>query len=79
MPSAPQCLRRADTPRCRYADGALDDPHPRPQRVKWDRLSYPNTDVSSSEERIERAKDDWRNRRFPRVPGDEIEFIPLPE
>jgi redox-sensitive bicupin YhaK (pirin superfamily) len=34
--------------------------------------------VSSSEARIERAKDDWRNRRFPRVPGDELERIPLP-
>jgi len=35
--------------------------------------------VSSSKERIERAKDDWRNRRFPAVPGDDQEFIPLPE
>jgi len=35
--------------------------------------------VSSSKERIERAKDDWQNRRFPTVPGDEVEFIPLPE
>jgi redox-sensitive bicupin YhaK (pirin superfamily) len=35
--------------------------------------------VSSSKERIERAKDDWRNRRFPKIPGDDVEFIPLPE
>jgi redox-sensitive bicupin YhaK (pirin superfamily) len=35
--------------------------------------------VSSSKERIERAKDDWRAGRFPRVPGDESEFIPLPD
>jgi redox-sensitive bicupin YhaK (pirin superfamily) len=35
--------------------------------------------VSSSKERIERAKDDWRNGRFGKVPGDETEFIPLPE
>ncbi len=35
--------------------------------------------VSSSEERIERAKQDWREGRFPKVPGDEDEFIPLPE
>lgn len=34
--------------------------------------------VSSSQQRIEQAKDDWRNRRFPLVPGDETEFIPLP-
>jgi redox-sensitive bicupin YhaK (pirin superfamily) len=35
--------------------------------------------VSSSLERIERAKADWREGRFPLVPGDEIERIPLPE
>jgi redox-sensitive bicupin YhaK (pirin superfamily) len=35
--------------------------------------------VSSSRERIERAKDDWRSGRFGKVPGDEKEFIPLPE
>ena len=35
--------------------------------------------VSSSQERIERAKDDWRQGRFGKVPGDEKEFIPLPE
>jgi redox-sensitive bicupin YhaK (pirin superfamily) len=34
--------------------------------------------VSSSPERIEQAKADWRAGRFPKVPGDEIEFIPLP-
>jgi redox-sensitive bicupin YhaK (pirin superfamily) len=35
--------------------------------------------VSSSLERIERAKADWRDDRFGRIPGDEIERIPLPE
>lgn len=34
--------------------------------------------VSSRKERIEQAKADWRERRFPTVPGDELEFIPLP-
>ena len=34
--------------------------------------------VSSRKERIEQAKDDWKNGNFPRVPGDETEFIPLP-
>ena len=34
--------------------------------------------VSSSEQRIEQAKLDWRNHRFAEVPG-ESEFIPLPE
>jgi redox-sensitive bicupin YhaK (pirin superfamily) len=33
--------------------------------------------VSSSLERIEQAKRDWRDGRFDGVPGDE-EFIPLP-
>jgi redox-sensitive bicupin YhaK (pirin superfamily) len=34
--------------------------------------------VSSSRDRIEQAKDDWRSRRFASVPGDDTEFIPLP-
>jgi redox-sensitive bicupin YhaK (pirin superfamily) len=34
--------------------------------------------VSSSRERIEQAKGDWRERRFPKVVGDEVEFVPLP-
>lgn len=33
--------------------------------------------VSSSKERIEQAASDWKSGRFPKVPGDEIEFIPL--
>jgi redox-sensitive bicupin YhaK (pirin superfamily) len=43
-----------------------------PRRVWWNF-------VSSSRERIEQAKADWREGRFPKVPGDETEFIPLPE
>ncbi|MCB4823373.1 pirin family protein [Roseicella aerolata] len=35
--------------------------------------------VSSSRERIEQAKADWQAGRFGKVPGDEQEFIPLPE
>jgi len=35
--------------------------------------------VSSSQERIDSAKEDWRQGRFSIVPGDETEFIPLPE
>ena len=35
--------------------------------------------VSSSRERIEQAKQEWRTGRFDIVPGDEEEFIPLPE
>lgn len=35
--------------------------------------------VSSSRERINQAKEDWRTGRFPLVPGDSEEFIPLPD
>ena len=34
--------------------------------------------VSSSKERIEKAKEEWRTGRFDIVPGDEEEFVPLP-
>lgn len=35
--------------------------------------------VSSRQERIAQAREDWRAQRFAKVPGDEDEFIPLPE
>lgn len=35
--------------------------------------------VSSSKERIEQAKEEWKTGRFDIVPGDEAEYIPLPE
>ncbi|MBL6457798.1 pirin family protein [Belnapia sp. T6] len=35
--------------------------------------------VSSSRDRIEQAKADWQAERFPKVPSDAVEFIPLPE
>jgi redox-sensitive bicupin YhaK (pirin superfamily) len=35
--------------------------------------------VSSSRDRINQAKEDWKAMRFPLVPGDDQEFIPLPE
>lgn len=35
--------------------------------------------VSSMKERIEQAKTDWQERKFPLVVGDEQEFIPLPQ
>ncbi len=35
--------------------------------------------VSSSRERIREAADQWRDGGFPKVPGDEEEFIPLPD
>ena len=35
--------------------------------------------VSSRKERIEEAKEEWKSGRFALIPGDETEFIPLPE
>jgi redox-sensitive bicupin YhaK (pirin superfamily) len=35
--------------------------------------------VSSRRERIEQAKEEWKKGWFGKVPGDEIEFIPLPD
>jgi len=35
--------------------------------------------VSSSKDRIEMAKADWRTGLFGKIPGDDQEFIPLPE
>ena len=34
--------------------------------------------VSFSKERIEQAKRDWQEQRFPDIPGDNHEFTPLP-
>ena len=35
--------------------------------------------VSSSRDRIERAKQEWKDGKFGLIPGDDQEFIPLPE
>ena len=35
--------------------------------------------VSSSRERINQAKEDWKALRFDLIPGDDQEYIPLPE
>lgn len=35
--------------------------------------------VSSSKDRIRAAKEDWKQGRYPLVPGDETDFIPLPD
>jgi len=47
------------------------EPLPEPRHRYWNF-------VSSSAERIEQAKADWREHRFAEVPGD-ADFIPLPE
>ncbi len=48
------------------------DPMDGPRHIWWNF-------VSSSEERISQAKEEWRRGRFDIVPGDAEEFIPLPE
>jgi len=35
--------------------------------------------VSSSRDRINQAKEDWKALRFPLIPGDDKEYIPLPQ
>lgn len=34
--------------------------------------------VSHSKERLKQAKEDWKNKKFPKVPGDDT-YIPIPE
>lgn len=46
------------------------EPLPEKRHIYWNFVSH-------SKERIEQAKEDWRERRFPGVSG-ETEFIPLP-
>lgn len=46
------------------------EPFPEPRHIYWNF-------VSSTKDRIEQAKDDWRNGRFPEIAG-ETEFVPLP-
>jgi len=43
-----------------------------PRHIEWNF-------VSSSQARIDQAKADWKEGRFPLVPGDEHERVPLPE
>jgi hypothetical protein len=45
------------------------EPFPKSRHIYWNLLS-------SSKDRIEQAKDDWRHSRFPTIAG-ETEFIPL--
>jgi hypothetical protein len=61
-----------------FADGAArvmllgGAPLDGPRRIWWNF-------VSSSKNRIEVAKSDWRSGLFGKIPGDDQEFIPLPE
>lgn len=46
------------------------DPFPEERYIEWNF-------VSSSRERLQKAKEDWRAKRFPQVPGD-YTYVPLP-
>jgi redox-sensitive bicupin YhaK (pirin superfamily) len=48
------------------------EPLSEPRFIEWNF-------VSSSLDRIAQAKKDWKAGRFATVPGDDLEFIPLPE
>lgn len=47
------------------------EPFPEERFINWNF-------VSSDKAQIEKARDDWKNQRFPIVPG-ETDFVPLPE
>jgi redox-sensitive bicupin YhaK (pirin superfamily) len=67
-PGDPASLRAASRSRVLLLGGAPADG---PRHLYWNF-------VSSSEERLLEAKAEWREGRFPKVPG-ETEFIPLPD
>lgn len=67
-PGASATLRATSDARVVLLGG---EPLDGPRHISWNF-------VSSSAKRIERAKRDWAERRFPLVPGDEEEFLPLP-
>ncbi|HVW27509.1 MAG TPA: pirin family protein [Polyangiaceae bacterium] len=69
VPDARVSVRAASATQLLVIGGAAMDG---PRHIEWNF-------VSSSAERIARAKDDWKHRRFPKIPGDDVEFIPLPE
>jgi len=67
-PDAPAAVRAVTAARVMLLGGA---PLDGPRHIWWNF-------VSSSLERIERAKQDWREARFAAVPGDD-ERVPLPD
>ncbi|HEY0477176.1 MAG TPA: pirin family protein [Kofleriaceae bacterium] len=50
----------------------LGGPPVGPRLIEWNF-------VASSRDRIDRARDAWKARQFPVIPGDDAEFIPWPE
>lgn len=69
QPGVPMLLRATSAARVMLLGG---EAFATPRHVWWNF-------VSSSRERINQAKDDWKAGAFPKVPGDEAEFIPIPE
>jgi redox-sensitive bicupin YhaK (pirin superfamily) len=35
--------------------------------------------VASTRDRLDRARDAWKAQTFPKIPGDDQEFVPFPE
>jgi hypothetical protein len=68
-PGVPMTLRSASGARVMLLGG---EAFQTPRLVWWNF-------VSSSRDRINQAKHDWKDGRFPAVPGEGGEFIPLPE
>lgn len=62
-------LKANETTRLLILGGATMDG---PRKIWWNF-------VASDNEIMEQAKQDWKEKRFPIVPGDEEEFIPLPD
>lgn len=69
QPGVPMVLRATSAARVMLLGG---EAFATPRHVWWNF-------VSSSRDRINQAKDDWKAGAFPKVPGDEAEFIPIPE
>jgi redox-sensitive bicupin YhaK (pirin superfamily) len=67
-PGARVCVRALAETRLLVLGGA---PMDGPRYIEWNF-------VASSEALIQRAKEEWKQDRFGKVPGDEVEFIPLP-
>ncbi len=68
-PGIPMTLRATGDARVMLLGGAAFST---PRHVWWNF-------VSSTKDRIRQAVDDWNAGRFPIVPGDEEEWIPIPE
>jgi redox-sensitive bicupin YhaK (pirin superfamily) len=68
-PGVPMTLRAVTDARIMLLGG---EAFKTPRHVWWNF-------VSSSRDRINIAKEEWRNRLFPTIQGDSDEFIPLPE